>query len=388
MSKSQVQQQHQPPTPSQSARGPKMGPFDIALYGVILCIHYPLKLTFATYRTSKAAVVTTVSLPRRTLDYALTTISSIKRTTESGIVGSINLVKNTAVSSINLTKNVANGALTVAQNVTSYAFGFLKKAKAEANYQFETKINEPKLEYEKALKESAKEAQGWLRTIGDRLWGFVAPQQAGKVEPKNEYEKSYTKFQAAAFETERQTLKQEIMKLNELLKRSHFQNNSDTERVKCDKQIYDLQDQLTRMHLSYTQQKQQLFSDFEKERLQYKQEIQNLKQQLAEAQIKCESLSKEQVTNLENEHTEYRENTQKLLKEISSLREELLKYEEEQEEGTTEGEEDTDSQDFNDADDSICENSKIHNSDDNLTKNKKNAPPRVAPKIENEPKEP
>jgi len=406
----------------QQQKEPKMGPVDLALYGVILCIHYPLKLTFATYRTSKAAVVNTVSLPRRTLNYTFSTVSSVKQGTERRVRetidlainsvlsvkqgterrvrGTIDLARNTVSSvkegterrvrgTINLARNTASSAITLSQNLTAYAFNLLQRAKAEANHQFETRINEPKHQYEKAfadtkqyceksLSDTATSVSDYAHTTATSVSDYAhttatsvsdyahtrastvkkdtegiirgsinfarnvslitynavkqlsedVNEQAELKEPKNQYEKTFAKFQAAAFETERQNMKQEILKLNEELKRGQQKHpGSDKERLKCDKQIHDLQEQLTRIHLTYTQQKQHLLAEFDKERQTYKQELQKLNQQLTQAQISYEHLSKKQVIGFDKERQQYQDEIQRLLQQIGKLRQELMKYE-------------------------------------------------------------
>ncbi|KAF2878786.1 hypothetical protein ILUMI_27385 [Ignelater luminosus] len=433
------QQQPQP------QREIKMGPVDLALYGFILCIHYPLKLTVATYKTSKAAIVKTVSLPKRILGYTFETAATLKHNAEKRISNTLSYARNTASTSVDATKNtitstkdyttnttsntinLARGAfvstIDLARNTTTaaintalyvprktvsaikstttattnlakntvstgisctrnsilYVGSLFSQAKTEANHQFETKINEPKLQYEKALSETAnsitdytltkanavkKDAEGivkrgtnFVRNV--TFLGFDFLKQLTEdinlneqndlkaAEPTNQFEKALQRFQAAAFETERQTLKAEITKLHEELKRNQQQNNPtfDKERLKCDKQIHDLQDQLTRIHLTYTQQKQHLIGEFEKECQQYKQEIQKLTHQLLQTQISYEQLNKQQVTGFDKERHQYQEEIQKLLQKVAKLKQDLSKHKDTNHSDDIPDEDDTHSED-------------------------------------------
>lgn len=71
---------------------PRLGPLDIVLYAAILCIHYPLRIAFATYRLIKATIVKAVSVPRQFLNYTILLLTGTEETLEKKLIDILNLL--------------------------------------------------------------------------------------------------------------------------------------------------------------------------------------------------------------------------------------------------------------------------------------------------------
>lgn len=314
---------------------------------------YATNTTSNTINLARSAFISTIDFARNTSNAAIDTVLYVPRKT-------IGAIQSTTTATTNLAKNTVSFGIDCTRNSILYVGSLFGRAKAEANHQFETKINQPKLQYEKALSETTnsitdytvtkanavkKDAEGivkkgtnFVRNVTYLGFDFLKQltedinlneqNDQKAAEPTNQFEKALQRFQAAAFETERQTLRAEITKLQEELKRNQQQKNPslDKERLKCDKQIHDLEDQLTRIHLTYTQQKKHLVSEFDKERQQYKQEVQKLTHQLLQTQISYEQLNKQQETGFDKERHQYQEEIQKLLQKVAKLKQDLSKH--------------------------------------------------------------
>ncbi|XP_025832179.1 uncharacterized protein LOC108734916 isoform X1 [Agrilus planipennis] len=161
------------------------------VYLGILCIHYPLKITLATSRTAKELV-------------------------EKGI---------------NVHKQVSSNVNTTVAK------------------QYQT-LND----YLSSIKEYILNVPNTVRSLVYSFIPFGLANGSSQQEPKNQYEKTFLKFQVAAFEKERVEYQKEIRRLQDELQRTQNKsNNFDKEKQKYEKQIKTLEENLAATNARFQQ---------------------------------------------------------------------------------------------------------------------------------------